>query len=89
MRIALVSLVALSTLSFVGCESSKSSFSMANLTPELMGLHERPAERYATWAVTDNAHLRMAADDMSRVFFTNQSSRLSPFPVVSFSGNPF
>ena len=89
MRNAFVALAALSTLSLVGCGSSNSQFSFSNLTPELAGLHDRPSDVYSHWAIADNANLRMASDDMTRIFLINQSSRLSPFPVSSYSGNPF
>ena len=82
-----------------GCESGDSngvsaandiSFEgiMANLTPELQGVHERPVDTYRGLAISNNFHLRMMSDDFGRVFYTDHPSRLSPFPVISLNGNP-
>ena len=89
MRIALLSLVALMMVSLLGCVSSDRNDILANLTPELYGLHERPSDVARNWAVTDNANLRMIADDLGRMWMTNQPSHLSPFPIMTYSGNPF
>ena len=60
-----------------------------NPTPELMGLHERPIDVYRNLAIVNNAHLRLLSDDLGRTFYTNHPSRLSPYPVMSLTGNPW
>ena len=60
----------------------------SNLTPELAGLSERPVDQQSNWAQNANQDLRSAADDLGRVWLTDQPSRLSPYPIRSTSGNP-
>ena len=37
--------------------------------------------------MTDNQNMRMAEEDLGRVWYTNRPSRLSSFPVVNTTGN--
>ena len=87
-----IALVAMSGAMLTGCSSSRSyseSSIYSNLTPELKTLSERPSDVRRNLAVVNNANLRMLGDDLGRVFYTNHPSRLSPFPVVSYSGIPW
>ncbi len=60
----------------------------SNLTPELTGLSERQVDREINWAQNANQDLRAATDDWGRLWLTDQPSRLSPYPIMSTSGNP-
>ena len=62
---------------------------LGDLTPELQGLHERPVDVYRNLAIVKNAHLRLLSDDLGRTFYTNHPSRLTPYPVMSLTGNPW
>jgi len=59
-----------------------------NLSPEMAGLSQRPVDQHTDLAVTNNQNLRMFNDDIGRVFYTNHSSTLSPYPVTNLSGSP-
>ena len=76
-------------LSLIGCAPTNRNDIVTNLTPELQGLHERPSDVYGNMAVTHNSNIRMISDDLGRVFMTNRPSTLSPFPIITYSGNPF
>lgn len=61
----------------------------ADLTPELQGSHERPIDVTRNVAIVNNLNLRLLSDDLGKVFYTSHPSRLTPFPAMSFTGNPF
>ena len=87
-----IALVAMSGAMLTGCSSSRNyneSSIYSNLTPELKTLSERPSDVRRNIAIVNNANLRMLGDDLGRTFYTSNPSRLSPFPVVSYSGNPW
>ena len=89
MRTITLSLATLLLISlFTGCSYSRSSL-YHNLTPELQGMADRPEDVKRNWAMVDNANLRMLGDDLGRTFYTNHPSRLSPYPVLSLTGNPW
>lgn len=60
----------------------------ANITPELATLSQRQIDIDRTWALTYDTNLRMANEDMVRIWFGGRPSPLSPFPVISTSGQP-
>ena len=62
---------------------------LADPTPELQGLYERPVDVNRNFAIVKNAHLRLLSNDLGRTFYTNHPSRLSPYPIMSLSGNPW
>ena len=76
-----------------GCESSSRQVSLGSIladpTPELQGLYERPVDVYRNFAIVKNANLRLLSDDLGRTFYTNHPSRLTPYPVMSLTGNPW
>ena len=88
-----IALVALSGALRTGCTTSSQHGSASgiysNLTPELQTLSERPSDVTRNLAVVNNANMRMIGDDLGRAFYTNHPSRLSPFPVLSYSGIPW
>jgi hypothetical protein len=57
-------------------------------TPELQGTGERPVDINRHLAVVDNLNMRMASDDLGRIWYTNSPSYLSPMPVTTLSGVP-
>jgi hypothetical protein len=59
-----------------------------NLSPEMKGLAMRPADAHNQFRMTANQNMRSASDDISRVWYTDAPSRLTPFPIVSTSGQP-
>lgn len=90
MRKTILSVAALTiAATLVGCESQNRSALYSNLTPELQGLHERPVDVERNVAYTNNFNMRMISDDLGRVFYTNSPSRLSGFPPMSLTGNPY
>jgi hypothetical protein len=80
-------------LALAGCQQSQKdplsydSIS-GDLTPELQGTVERPVDIDRHLAVIDNQNLRMASDDLGRIWYTTGPSMLSPFPITSMSGIP-
>ena len=59
-----------------------------NLTPELMGLAERPIDVDRNISVAANQNQRAFWGDLGRAFYTNHPSTLSPFPIELTSGQP-
>lgn len=57
-------------------------------TPELQGTGERPIDINRHLATVDNLNMRMASDDLGRIWYTNSPSYLSPMPVTSLTGVP-
>lgn len=88
-----IALIALTGALLTGCTASSQHGSAAglysNLTPELQGTHERPIDVTRNVAIVNNLNLRMLSDDLGRTFYTSYPSRLSSFPVMSFTGNPY
>lgn len=87
-----LSAVALAAL-LAGCETDdemrvSTDDILDDLTPELQTLTERPVDVDRNLAVNNNQNDRMFWDDLGRVFYTNQPSTLSPYPIVSTSGVP-
>ena len=62
---------------------------LADPTPELQGLYERPVDVYRNFAIVNNVNLRLLSNDLGRTFYTNHPSRLTPYPVMSLTGNPW
>ncbi len=90
---------ALSTLSAVallallgGCKASPENTDFAsikgNLTPEMLGTSERPVETDLNWAMNANQDTRGMWDDVGRFWLTDRPTKLSPYPIMSTSGNP-
>jgi hypothetical protein len=59
-----------------------------DLTPELIGVAERPSDVERNMAVVGNQNLRMFWGDLGRLFLFDQPSYLSPYNITSTSGQP-
>ena len=94
MKKALTAVVSLGLASalLTGCSSDPNNVSYGsisnNLTPELRGLTDRPIDIDRHNKVTANTNSRMFWDDISRWWYTDHPSRLSPYPVGYSSGQP-
>ncbi len=60
----------------------------ANITPELRTLTQRQVDIDRTWALSYDENLRMASEDMVRMWFGGEPSPLSPYPTINTSGVP-
>jgi len=80
----------LAASAFIGCSSNDVSTNaiLSNLTPELLGLNERPIDIKSHMAVTGNVELREMWGDLGRAVYIDHPSRLSPYPIVYTSGQP-
>jgi len=59
-----------------------------NPTPELAGMNERDLDMQRNLAVNANQTTRMFWSDLGRMWFADEPSPLSPYPVINTSGNP-
>lgn len=84
---ACMTLTLLGCCALVGCNKHvKQKDVTGDLTPEMRGLSQRPADAHNTFALTANQNLRMFSDDLGRMFYTSTASRLSRYPVVNNTG---
>lgn len=60
----------------------------SDLTPHILGISERDVDIERNMAVIGNQNLRMMWGDFGRLFFFDAPSRLSPYDIVSTSGQP-
>jgi len=60
----------------------------ADITPELATLTQRQLDIDRTWALSYNENLRMANEDMVRIWFGDEPSPLSPYPTINTGGAP-
>lgn len=75
-----LSTAAISALLLSGCGDK--------LTPELQGITQRPIDvRYGV-EMANNVNARQFSDDAGRVFYTDNPTRLSPYPIIFTSGQP-
>ncbi|MDP6693718.1 MAG: hypothetical protein QF444_05260 [Phycisphaerales bacterium] len=79
-------LAAITILFFAGCTGNR--VDLDNVTPSMDTLSQTYSETDVDLAMTDNQNLRMAQEDLGRVWYTNKPSSLSPYPVVNTTGNP-
>lgn len=83
MKCAVVGVVVAAAGSLVGCQSKTSVHSfMANPTPELQTLVERPIDVKTQMAITDDYHWRLFNEDLGRFLLVDRPSRMSPMPIV-------
>ena len=88
-RLLALTALSLTALVFAGCASDTSYGAISkDLTPELMGSGERAIDVDRHYAVTKNNNLRMASDDLMRVWYLDHPSRLSPYPITYTAGTP-
>lgn len=89
-RVASASAVALVALA--GCSSDPNDVSFdaitSDLTPHLLGLTERDVDADRNIAVITNQNYRMMWGDLGRAFLWDRPSRLSPYDIISTSGQP-
>lgn len=60
----------------------------SNLSPELIGLADRPIDLDRNTAIMVDHNRRMLVDDVWRAMYWDHPSRLSPYPVTYTSGHP-
>ncbi|MFB0987277.1 MAG: hypothetical protein QMB94_13340 [Phycisphaerales bacterium] len=60
----------------------------SDLTPHIMGLSERDVDIQLNMAVVGNQNLRMFWGDLGRMWLFDRPSRLSPYDIISTSGQP-
>ncbi|MHC4415875.1 MAG: hypothetical protein ACYS0G_11385 [Planctomycetota bacterium] len=89
---ALLTVLAAGAALIAGCDTTQDEVSYDairnDLTPELAGLVDRPDDIDRHIAVMGNANMRMFWDDVSRLWYIDHPSRLSPYPIVYTSGHP-
>jgi hypothetical protein len=89
-RAATISAVAL--IGLAGCGSNPNDVSFdaitGDLTPHLLGLTERDVDADRNIAVMKNQNIRMMWGDLGRAFLWDRPSRLSPYDIISTSGQP-
>ncbi len=75
-----------------GCQTHPNDVSFAavrnDITPELSGLATRPDDIARNTAISANQNMRMFWDDVTRVWYIDHPSRLSPYPIRYTSGEP-
>ena len=86
--------LALLVATFAGCSSNKEKELTykditGDLTPEMRGIAMTRDDAHTGFAVTSNTNLRLMSDDLARTFYTSTPSRLTPFPIVNNSGQPW
>ncbi len=90
--IAVVVLAALATAFAAGCAAKKGDVSFeaiaAHPAPELSATADRNVDIDKNYAYLRNTNYRGFWDDVQRMFYIDNPSRLSPWPIVETSGNP-
>ena len=84
-------LLAVAAAGLGGCASSDDvSFNAikGDLTPHIVGLTERDVDIERNMAVVGNQNLRMFWGDLGRMWLFDRPSRLSPYDIISTSGQP-
>ncbi|MHC4868131.1 MAG: hypothetical protein ACYTE2_00350 [Planctomycetota bacterium] len=75
----------------VGCHSANDvSFAAikSNPSPELLGVANRNVDIERNMAVVGDQNLRMLTNDLNRMFLFDSPSYLSPWNIVSTTGQP-
>jgi len=85
-RTVVLSLAGLALVVLAGCQSPVSPWSRdgrirANLTPELNTLDQTDIDVKNQSALMWNENLRMARDDLLKVFYLDRPSRLTQLPM--------
>ena len=84
-------LLAVACVGLGGCTSPDDvSFNAikGDLTPHIVGLTERDVDIELNMAVVGNQNLRMFWGDLGRIWLFDRPSRLSPYDIISTSGQP-
>jgi hypothetical protein len=75
----------------VGCSSQeKVDFKSiaARPAPEMQSMADRPVDMDRHYAYMRNTNYRAFWDDLRRMFYVDNPSRLTPFPSIDTSGQP-
>ena len=85
-RIAVLSLAGLAMVVLTGCQNPASPWSRdgrirANLTPELRTLDQTHIDTKNQSALMVSENMRMAYDDLLKVFYLDRPSRLTQLPM--------
>ncbi|MFZ9881420.1 MAG: hypothetical protein ACO3QC_08475 [Phycisphaerales bacterium] len=87
-----VALLATAALALTGCRADPKNTDFdsitSNLNPELRTLSERDVDVDVNLALNDEMERRSAWNDLGRFWLLDKPSTLSPFPIMSTSGNP-
>ena len=79
-------------IALTGCASDPNDVSFDaltnDLTPHILGLTERDVDVQRNMAVIENQNMRMVWGDLGRFFLFDRPSRLSPYDIISTSGQP-
>lgn len=85
---------AIAVVALAGCSSDPNTSDVSfdaitsDLTPHLLGLTERDVDADRNIAVISNQNYRMMWGDLGRAFLWDRPSRLSPYDIISTSGQP-
>jgi len=73
-----------------GCASGDPAFDSirSNPSPELVGVANRSVDIDRNMAVVSDQNLRMLTNDLNRMFLFDSPSYLSPWNIVSTTGQP-
>lgn len=73
-----------------GCTSGDPAFDSirSNPSPELVGVASRSVDIDRNTALVSDQNLRMMTDDLNRLFLFDSPSVLSPWNIVSTTGQP-
>lgn len=86
-----VFIAAVGLVLLAGCKSpdpTSFEYIKGDLTPELVATTETSDDMARNIAVVWNQNLRGAWNDLGRVWYWDQPSSLSPFPIIHTSGQP-
>jgi hypothetical protein len=82
---------AIVVVAVTGC-SSQEDVSFKSITrnpaPEMSSTADRSVDMDANYAYMRNTNYRGVWDDLQRMFYIDNPSHLSPYPIVDLSGNP-
>lgn len=88
---SLLGLATLVVVGLTGCFQKKDvsyTHVLGHLTPEMAGIAETPDDVRSNMAVVGNVNLRLASDDLGRIFLFDQPSTLSPYPIIPTGNDP-
>ncbi|MHC5002267.1 MAG: hypothetical protein ACYTJ0_04015 [Planctomycetota bacterium] len=84
-------IVCLAAMTLAGCGSDSDVSTdaiLSDLSPEMRGMVETKERTNAHVHITSDFDSRMFTDDIGRALYTDQPSRLSPYPSGAVTGLP-
>lgn len=91
-KLTCATLLAALALALGGCQGPAEDVSygsiVTDLSPELLSLSERPVDYHRHLMYSADSNARLLFNDLARTFYWDHPSQLSPYPIVSGSGNP-